>query len=81
MKTLPLTTLPLKTTPMKTLRSVVGSLITYSAKRQNTRRTFAVSYMVLRFILRRLKTRNTTILKFKVEPGSRYEIVGVRRGD
>ena len=66
---------------MRTLRSVLTSLFVYSAKRRNARRTLTISYVVLRFMIRRLKTKNTTILKFKVDAGSRYEILGVRRGN
>ncbi len=66
---------------MKTLRSILVSLFIYSARRRNARTTFTISYLVLRFILRRTKARNTTLLRFKVDPGSRYEIVGVSRGN
>lgn len=66
---------------MKAVGSLAGSLISYSAKRRTARPRFVASYMVLRFILRRLKSRNKTILRFKVEPGARYEIVGLRRRD
>jgi hypothetical protein len=65
---------------MKTARAVAGSLIIYSARRQTPKRVLGLSYLVFRFLLRRLKTKNKTILKFKVEPGSRYEIIGLRRG-
>ncbi|GEM_PF-2078064 len=66
---------------MKPARGAVVSLISYSARRQTARRTLGISYVVLRFLARRLKTRNRTVLTFKVEPGARYEIVGIRRGD
>ena len=66
---------------MKPARGAVVSLISYSARRQTVRRTLGISYVVLRFLARRLKTRNRTVLTFKVEPGARYEIVGIRRGD
>lgn len=64
--------------------SVAGSLakssIGYGLRRHSRANGLTLTVVVLRFVLRRLRTRNRVLLRFRVDPGARYEIVGIRRG-
>lgn len=65
---------------MSFARSLSKTAIGYGLRRHSRANGLMASFLILRFVRRRLKSRNRVLLRFKVDPGARYEIVGVRRG-
>ncbi|MEY3360439.1 MAG: hypothetical protein RL531_158 [Actinomycetota bacterium] len=65
---------------MSFTRSVARTAIGYGLRRHSRANGLMASFLILRFARRRLRSSNRVLLRFKVEPGTRYEIVGIRRG-
>jgi hypothetical protein len=60
---------------MSFARSLSKTAIGYGLRRHSR-----ANRMMRNEARRRLRSRNRVLLRFKVDPGTRYEIVGVRRG-
>jgi hypothetical protein len=65
---------------MSVARSLARSTVGYGLRRHSRANGLTLTVVILRFVLRRLRTRNRVLLRFRVDPGARYEIVGIRRG-
>jgi hypothetical protein len=60
--------------------SLAKTAAKYEFRRHARSNGLVASFLILRFARRRLASRNRVLLRFKVDPGARYEIVGIRRG-
>jgi hypothetical protein len=65
---------------MSFTRSLSKTAVGYGLRRHSRANGLMASFLIIRFVRRRLRSRNRVLLRFKVDPGTRYEIVGIRRG-
>lgn len=65
---------------MSVPRNLARVTFGYGLRRHRRANGVTLTLVIVRFMARRLRTRNRVLLRFRVDPGARYEIVGIRRG-